>query len=967
MIPIKRKTLATAWLCLGACALAVKAAVPLPMQETVENSARYRWENKPVLASRLLDDAEKPATWAGTGTAFSGEQSAGSEFGEMSFSRERAKDGVQSVRVHSKTTGDRATKNGRPWGYVSAVRKVDGEDWSQWNRISLWVYPDLPGHKTVSIYLDIHNNGDGTGKGGERARDNILLKNQQWNHVVSEIEYFQRDKVTSVAIRCRLHGNEPGTSETMTYYIDQLELQRVEPDHYQGWSVAPGSIAFSHTGYPVGSPKSALASDLSAKEFKLINADTKKTVLSKPVKTMTNPTTGKFQVMDFTEMRTPGTYYIEAGDRKTRTFRIDDNVWSNPLAKAINFFYTERCGTVIPGVHDVCHVDWIAHNGDKHVSINGGWHDAGDLSQGLYNTAEATRTMFELAERMQAKGQDLEFCNRIIEEATWGLDWLLKTAAIEGQRPNWLVNGWWSDNEIGSADDNKARVTTGASPFLTAAAAEAVASRVLKQSAPAQAATSLSRAQKDWGYAMERLDKDLAREATCEAASAAVVAGIELFRATGERLYADKALELAPRLVASQERNYLPGSRKISGFLYAKPDGKGIIHSVTPGARELAQITALVKLCETFPENSNWMQWYGGVALYSEYFYQRVADVFEPYGYIPGGIYQCDEWKNTWESNQPKMKEAIQNGCPVSDGYVVRAFPPSSTGFGTTHVNLTQAALLAQAAHLRGDLKSALLAERQLEWALGRNPFSQSLMYGEGYDYVPQYNPMCGNMVGAMPVGLGARADDKPYWPAGNNEPSRKEMWVQTVARFINLAGNLNGPALVEGRSLTGVEFADQASGAVTRITPDADGGFRAFLPEGEYVVRANGFERRMTLLPNGTHKFDPSLDFSVSSTTSAPGQVLIEVEAQGTGSHNFSIRTENLTVSGARQTLTLKPGQSQKVTWKGQINEPNGPWFVVVIPDNDLSQRKEVLDRSVSQSLALTPSNMRVPTVTLK
>ena len=44
--------------------------------------------------------------------------------------------------------------------------------------------------------------------------------------------------------------------------------------------------------------------------------------------------------------------------------------------------------------------------------------------------------MFELAERMQAKGQDPEFCERLIEEGTWGLDWLIKTGAIEGQRPN---------------------------------------------------------------------------------------------------------------------------------------------------------------------------------------------------------------------------------------------------------------------------------------------------------------------------------------------------------------------------------------------------------------------------------------------------------------------------------------------------------------------------------------------------
>jgi hypothetical protein len=941
---IKRFVLTAVGIFLFSYATGGEQSPRMPMRETVENSARYRWEHKEVLESRLLDDAEDPATWVHTGKTFSEKTAAGTEFGEMTFSRERFKDGVQSVRVDSKTKGDQITKDRRPWGYVSAVRKVGGEDWSQWNRISLWVYPDLPGHKHVSIYLDVYNNGDGTGQGGGRARDNILLKNQEWNHVVSEIEYFARDNVTSVAIRCRLHGNEPGTSDTMTYYFDKLELQRVEPDHYRGWNVAPGKISFSHTGYPTGAPKSAIASDLSAKEFKLINAETQKTVITKPIQTVENGKTGQFQVMDFSEIRQPGTYYISAGDRKTRTFRIDDNVWHEPLAKAMNFFYAERCGCAVPGVHDLCHVDWYAFSGNEKVSLNGGWHDAGDLSQGLYNTAEATRNMFDLAEQMQARGDDPEFCKQVIEEATWGLDWLLKTGAIEGQRAKWLVNGWWSNNIIDDFDDNKSRVSTGTSEFMTAAAAEAVAYRILEDTDPDKAALSLQRAEKDWIYALERLDTFLSREPTCRSASATIVAGVELFRATGKGEYADMALELAPRVVGSQERSYITGGKKISGFLYWEPNSKGILHEVTPGARALAQMNALVKLCEAFPDNPEWMKWYSGAVLYSEYYCKRVSGTFEPYGLMPGGIYGKDDWKNTWESNQQKLKQMIGAGVPVADNFVVRAFPPSPTGFGTTHHNLTQASMLAMAAKLRNDLGSSQLAAKQLEWTLGRNPFSQSLMYGEGYDYVPQYTPMCGNMVGALPVGLGAMPDDQPYWPAGNNEPSRKEQWVQTVARFINLATQVNGPAIVEGQSKTPVLFKDMATGTVTTVKPDDSGTFRTVVSEGEYVVTADGFDRHLVLLPGGTYKLNPSLEFVLSST-SKNGQVMVELVAQGSGNHKFDIRTENLTVSEGSKKVNLKPGDTEKLTWTGKIDSMDSPWFVVVIPDGDLSQRKEVID----------------------
>jgi hypothetical protein len=223
-------------------------------------------------------------------------------------------------------------------------------------------------------------------------------------------------------------------------------------------------------------------------------------------------------------------------------------------------------------------------------------------------------------------------------------------------------------------------------------------------------------------------------------------------------------------------------------------------------------------------------------------------------------------------------------------------------------------------------------------------------MYGEGYDYVPQYNPMCGNMVGALPVGLGARRNDEPYWPAGNNEPSRREMWVQTVTRFINLAARLNGPAVVEGRTDSVIEFKDRASGIVTRVTPEANGSFRALLAEGQYVGKAGGFEKHVILLPGGRHKLDLSLDFTVVSSSREHDQVTIEVTARGTGSHKFTMRAENLAVLEPEKDVVLRSGSSQKLTWEGRINSPDCPWVVVVFPDGDLSQRKELLDRQMGR-----------------
>ncbi len=39
-------------------------------------------------------------------------------------------------------------------------------------------------------------------------------------------------------------------------------------------------------------------------------------------------------------------------------------------------------------LHGIDHQDWFATLGDKRITMSGGWHDAGDLSQGLINTGE---------------------------------------------------------------------------------------------------------------------------------------------------------------------------------------------------------------------------------------------------------------------------------------------------------------------------------------------------------------------------------------------------------------------------------------------------------------------------------------------------------------------------------------------------------------------------------------------------
>jgi hypothetical protein len=82
-----------------------------------------------------------------------------------------------------------------------------------------------------------------------------------------------------------------------------------------------------------------------------------------------------------------------------------------------------------------------------------------------------------------------------------------------------------------------------------------------------------------------------------------------------------------------------------------------------------------------------------------------------------------------------------------------------------------------------------------LEWIVGRNPFAQSIMYGEGYDYQPQYATLVGDMTGEIPVGIKTRYNtDTPYWSTMNCY-NHKEVWVHPAARLLAVMEDLAGPA----------------------------------------------------------------------------------------------------------------------------------------------------------------------------
>jgi hypothetical protein len=860
------------------------------------NSAEFGWLNKPVQASAVLDDMTDPETWRFSGT------------GRLTFPDTARMDGMRVLRVDVQMFHDEPAPTRNRLSAVNLRRPFPEADWSEFNRLSLWIRPEVAGFPMLPLQIVLHNAGE------ERVPDSynregthyVTLRNDAWQQVVWEITPLSRDRVTALEIGYWVNRMLAEPGDRVAFEIGRLELQRVEPDHYAGWLTAPGRIAYSHSGYAIGTDKTALASDLPASQFQLIRLDDRalgEIVMSRAVEHVTTRF-GTFQRMDFSDVRDPGTYVIRAGDRHTRPFRIGDDVWDASIWKALNFFYGQRCGFAVPGSHDVDHADWLATRGDESVVMNGGWHDAGDLSQGAVNTGEATYAMFALAQHLRSRGDSPALADRLVEEATWGLDWLLKVRFDGGYRIGFASMNIWTNGIIGDADDRSREALNNPNVNYIAAAAGAIAYRVLRRSDPDRAVRSLEMAADDWRHAIAGIEgpetwSTPAFAATpLELAAIGVTASLELHDATGEPKYAAKAIELARIITASQQTSFVGSNFPLAGFFHTGPDRDTLFHQFHRG-NDQAPITALARLIESRPDHADWMTWYAAVARYAEY-QKAGARTTAPWGVLPAYVYRDGDHLRIPEEGARHMatraayREQVLQGMPMGDGWYLRAFPVWFARRGNYGILLSQAKALATAARLRRDDDAAALAQLQAQWIVGRNPFVQSTMYGEGYDWPQQYAVSSGDFVGALPVGMQSwRATDVPYWPA-QNMYVYKEVWVHPVSRWLWLMQDIAGPAAIDGDT------------------------HRVVLED------------------------DRALTFTLESETAADGTVVIRLTGAGSGSHRFAVRSDNLDVDQPERPLVLRPGDQGALEWTARMRSPDAPWIAVIIPDGDVARRQE-------------------------
>jgi hypothetical protein len=579
------------------------------------------------------------------------------------------------------------------------------------------------------------------------------------------------------------------------------------------------------------------------------------------------------------------------------------------------------------------------------------------MSQNLTNTSDAVYAFFQAAKEQK---HNPELFQRLIEEGKWGLDWMLRTRFENGYRNTGSGTSVWTGNILGECDQVDSDAQNLAIENFMSAAAEALAASVLKDSDKEQSEYLTKVAKEDWGYAYLEMDKEQYVETMDPARvsspillySMGVLAAEELYSLTADQFYADKAIEIAEHIMACQQLEYPQWKVPMTGFFYRDKEKTQIQH-YNHRCYEHSPIMALSQLCNMFPSHQSWIRWYHSILLYTQY-YKEAVQATAPYDMSSASIYHIDEanedeelFLNQQAFAHPGMlteyETQVTNGVELGSGYYLRRFPVWFSYRGNSSLVLSGGIASAYGAGILNDNTLQQLAARQLEWIVGKNPFGQSLMIGEGYQYAAQYVCLPGEMSGGICVGIQSYQDeDSPYWPQCNNAVYR-EVWVHPSVRYLLLASYMNRKARIYGwltdacgKTLEIYSISGNARYEVT--THPKTGEFSMELPSGQYRCVLNGMEKQITLISGSEYELTNSFLKLHCSHEERDGKLTLTINSSGNGITSLSFKVNNVKDIDSVDLVLGKQIQLQT-----NVIDRNKPWLITILPAESLQDKTDV------------------------
>jgi hypothetical protein len=539
-------------------------------------------------------------------------------------------------------------------------------------------------------------------------------------------------------------------------------LASARPSAADDSGAAGRAVLVNHVGFAPGAAKYCLLSGKQGASFEVVNATTGRRVFRGRMAHVPGDL-GDYAVGDFTAVREAGSYRIQAGAARSGPITVGADVYAGPVRKCIAYFSRQRCGDSKTGYHAPCHHDDGRRNdnGRRH-DATGGWHDACDVRKWVNATLYGMTGLSRVLDRPPAGQDPLQ----ILEELRWGNQYFLKMQEPAGYLMEYCGGNdgnRFTDNRPDTPDDRpvQTRVCELSAQFHFVAVQAAMV-RHLRSADPQSAAACEAAARQCFKWCT-----DGKRNHTSTSLAAAVLACVEMHRASGADGWDARAAGFAQQLIELQHRDAPVAGLFLRSRQRHEP-AREIMHGNLP-------LLALGALLEQFGRHADAAEWRGALRLHADYLAalaQRSAFGTVPYGvyfdFDPGGGRRVGEHWYRWFMPP-------HNENPSSpDWWVGVNAHLASNGIG-----------LLRASRLLDDPALAALAQRQLDWIVGANPFNASTVTGVGSGQprlfvTREFEPPTPEIPGGVMNGLGG--DDNDHVVALPGSYHTCEYWTPMVA-----------------------------------------------------------------------------------------------------------------------------------------------------------------------------------------
>ena len=265
------------------------------------------------------------------------------------------------------------------------------------------------------------------------------------------------------------------------------------------------------------------------------------------------------QLVDFSELKAPGTYSIKVGGNVLRSdLVVKEEPFKDVFKAAAKWFYYQRASMALESSyagqwsraagHTNATVELHNSAGSGTVNSTKGWYDAGDYGRYIVNSGITTYTLLSLYEHFPEYFKTLKWnipadngLPDLLAEIKWNLDWMLTMQASDGAVYHKLTSLGFPGDVMPAQDNSKLYVIgKSAEAAFDFAGVMAVASRVYKPFDANYAGKCLEAAKKAYSWGSNNMNVHFAANPSDVSTGA-----YEGDNATDEKLFAGTELAIA--------------------------------------------------------------------------------------------------------------------------------------------------------------------------------------------------------------------------------------------------------------------------------------------------------------------------------------------------------------------------------------------------------------------------------------